>query len=331
MGSLKLIVYGLLSEQSALLAIFSSQPVWQRLLLFLAGHLIASLLFAGLMSITFPKRFVRQRKAVLALFFCFNFFVPIFGIIGTVLVLFYFRKFQNQRERPEFFNVPLPPFMAESSAVAQGMGEGGAWTRLRTAGLPREQRLKALLAVGSSGGQNASRILQLATGDTDDEIRLLAFNLCERQEQKIQQTIAVSLSELKQLTNSVEKAAVCRNLAFSYWEMVYSALAQAELREFFVGQADRYAGMALEAGGQDPVLLLLLVRIHLHRRDFDLAERSVQQALEAGADPLKVIPYQAELAFHHRDFSAVKRLLGLDAGLRFKPGIGPVAGFWGGR
>ncbi|MBV5350495.1 hypothetical protein JZU71_05085, partial [bacterium] len=72
------------------------------------------------------------------------------------------------------------------------------WSRLRTVGVPHELRLKALLAVGSGSGLNTSRFLQEATGDSDDEIRLLAFNLCERQEQKIQQSISAALEELKQ-------------------------------------------------------------------------------------------------------------------------------------
>lgn len=331
MSSLKLLIYGLCSEQSALLAVFGSQPVWQRVLLFLAGHLIASSLFSLLLAISFPKRFVALRRGLLGLFFCFNFFVPAFGAIGTLLILLYFRMFLSNEERAEFSNVPLPPFQAESADLGSGMGEGGAWSRLRTAGLPRELRLKALLSVGASGGHNSSRLLQHATGDSDDEIRLLAFNLYERQEQKIQQTISASLEELKQAKTAAVKASVCRNLAFSYWEMVYSALAQDDLRDFFVEQAAKYAAQALQLNSRNPALLILMVRIHLQKRDYLLAGEAIQTALAAGADPLKLLPYQAELAFYARDFQGVRAFLMQDTTVRFRPGIGPVAQFWGAR
>lgn len=331
MSGLKLLLYGLFSEQSALLAIFGSQPVWQRLLLFVIGHLIASSLFALLLTVSFPKRFSSLRSGLLGLFFCFNFFVPALGALGTLLILLYFKLFLHSEERTEFSNVPLPPFLAESADLGAGMGEGGAWSRLRTVGLPREQRLKALLSVGAGSGHNSNRLLQHATGDSDDEIRLLAFNLHERQEQKIQQAISSALDELKTAETEAVKASVCRNLAFSYWEMVYSALAQDDLREFFVEQAAKYAEQALQLDAQNPALLVLVTRIYLQKRDYLLASEAIQKALSAGADPLKLVPYQAELAFYERDFKAVRRLLQQDATVRFRPGIGPVAQFWGAR
>jgi len=331
MTSLKLLLYGLLCEQSALLAIFGSQPVWQRVVLFFAGHLIASILFSLLLTTTFPKRLVAARQGLFGLFFCFNFFIPVFGAVGTLLTLLYFRRYLQSEERTEFYNVPMPPFLAASADMMPGMGEGGAWSRLRTVDLPRQQRLKALLAVGSSGGNNASRFLQLATADSDDEIRLLAFNLCERQEQKIQQSISAALEELKNADTPSLQASLCRNLAFSYWEMVYSALAQDELRDFFVEQSARYAGQAHQLGANDPVLATLMVRIYLQKRQYQRAEDAVQEALALGADPVRVVPYQAELAFYKRDFSSVRKLLQQDAAVRFRPGIGPVAQFWGAR
>lgn len=331
MSALKLLLYGLLSEQSAVLAIFGPQPDWQRVLLFLTGHLIASTLFSLLMTLNFPKRYSTPYGAVFALFFCFNFFVPGFGAAGTLLILLYFKKHLYSGERAEFSNVPLPPFLAESSELGAGMGEGGAWSRLRTIGLPRELRLKALLSVGTGGGGNASRLLQHATGDADDEIRLLAFNLCERQEQKIQQTISAALEALKTAETPVLRASICRNLAFSYWEMVYSALAQDDLRSFFVEQAAKYAEQSRLYGGEDPSLHILVARIHLQKHEYQPADVAIHAALAAGADPLKVVPYQAELAFHARDFKSVRRLLMQDATIRFRPCIGQVAQFWGAR
>lgn len=326
----KLLIYTFLSEQAAFLAIFTGEPGWQRLVIFIAGHLIGSLLLAVLITFSFPSRFSGSRKGIFPLFFFLNLFLPLLGAVATITLLLYFRRYLSVQERIEFSPLPLPPFMQEGSAVGPGMGEGGAWSRLRATALPRQQRLKALLSVGGGdGGQNFSRLLQLATGDLDDEVRLLAFNLHEKQEQKIQRSIAEGLDRLQQADTPQLEGSICRTLAFSYWEMVYSALVQEDLRRFYMEQAIWYAGRGVELLGDDPSLLLLVSRIELQRRDFDRAEQYLQQAEQAGADPLKLIPYQAELAFFRRDYSRVRRLLQQDSSIRFRPGIGPVFRFWG--
>ena len=331
MSTLKLLLYGWLSEQAALLALFGPQPMWQRSCLFLSGHLIASGLFALLLTASFSKRFNAPRTGLYLLFFSFNFFVPVLGAVGTMLMLIYFIKFLDNTARTEFFNVPLPPFQVESATMPIGMGEGGAWSRLRTTALPREQRLKALLAVGSSSGGNASRFLQLATGDNDDEIRLLAFNLCERNEQLIQRSISVSLEQLKQADSPARQAALCRTIAFTYWEMVYNSMSHDKLHDFFMEQAIKYAQLARETGENTPDLAVLMIRIHLKKHEYQQAENAISEALAIGADHFKVMPYQAEIAFKKRDFAAIKQLVGQSQMVKYRPSIGPVAQFWGSR
>lgn len=328
MSSVKLFIFAIFSEVGALTALFTPQPLPRQALIFLTAHTLASVLFALLLTGVFPKRFQPQKKGLLALFFCFAFFVPLFGALAIMITLVYFKTFLYVGERDEFFSVPLPPFMQEASGMAAGMGEGGAWSRLRAVSLPKEERLKALMAVGAGRGVNSSRFLQLATGDSDDEIRLLAFNLCERHEQKINQAITTALEGLKTAGSSLERSIFYRSLAFSYWELVYNSLSQDELRAFFIAQSLKYARQARDIESDDPALAILLGKIHLMRHEYDQAGDAIREALENGAATSQVIPYQAELAFLKRDFTALKSILAQDATLRLKPGIGPVARFW---
>jgi len=329
MGSLKLLIYGLLSQKAAVLALMSSHPDHIQLLLFATAHLIASLLFSALLTAFFPRAMDSKRSAVFVFFFIFSFMVPLLGAASMMAALVYFRWFHDREARAEFSSVDLPPFMTEGSALAAGMGEGGAWTRLRTAELPRAQRLKALLAVGSAGGQNASSFLRHATGDSDDEIRLLAFNLAERQEQRISRAITTALEALKTAKSPMESSNYCRSLAFSYWEMVYNANAKDELTIFYVNQALEYANRALTEGCDDPLVNLLLGRILMIKGELRLAEEHVSEALSQGVSPSRALPYQAELAYLKRDFEGVRACLSADKSLRYKPGIGPVVQYWG--
>lgn len=322
------LILGILGEQSAIQVLFSSQSVWNRLVLFLVGHLIAAVCISVLLRTTLSRQAETRSWGSLALFFSFAFFIPVFGCIGMLAALVYFRFFLRFEERAEFFSVPMAPFMQEADDPAPGMGEGGAWSRLRTTSLPREDRLKALLAVGGGGGVNASRLLQLATSDSDDEIRLLAFNLADQNERVISKAISKSLADLRGSHDPVNQASLCRSLAFSYWEMVFNDLAKNDLAAFFVNQALSYANQAHDLGGEDPALLVLMGRMHLWRGDPTAAEKAISAALEHGAHRDRVIPYLAELAYLRKDFMALRRYFENDPLLRYKPGIGPVAQFW---
>lgn len=327
----KLFIYSLASEHAALLALLSHYPPAVQLGLFFAGHGLASLLFAMLLTVAMPRRFTGRRRWLLALFGSVCFFIPVLGGLGSVIAMIFFRISRYKPKHAEFHSLKLPPFMEEGSRVASGMGEGGAWSRLRTVHLPKSDRLKALLAVGSSGGRTINRLLRLATGDTDDEIRLLAFNLFDRQERVISSSISSKLEALKETTDPHQRVELYRSLALLHWEMVYNGLAQAELQDFFVEQALRYAREAQALGGSDAVLSLLLGRIYLMRHQIAEAEEAVVEAQQLGAPPARVVPYLAEFAFIRRDFATLKQLVNLDPSLRHKPGIGPVAQFWGGE
>lgn len=297
------------------------------LISWIALHTIISVAASMVFAAIIPGRFnVRRRMAVL-LIFGFLFFIPVFGLVGMLAVLLYFKSFQRDRERTEFFTVSLPPFMNESGATASGMGEGGAWSRLRTQGLPRIARLQALLAASASKGHNSSRLLQMATSDSDDEIRLLAFKLYDQREKIIGAAISDALQKLRDTEDPDKRTELYRKLAFSYWEMVFNEINN-DLMEFFIGQSIAYAQKAYDQGAADPSLMILLGRIHLRKGDIGQAEEFISKGLANGAHRDRVIPYLAEIAYRRRDFNSLKGFFKTDPLLRYKPGIGPVAKFW---
>ena len=326
---LKLIGYSLLGELTAVLALLGPQSSWLRMFLFLSAHILSCIVLAMIMTAAFPKSYVVKRRIIFGFFFGISFFIPILGTIGLLMGLFYFRYFLKEGNRTEFSTVSLPPFMTEGSETGPGMGEGGAWSRLKASAIPRQLRLKALLAVSASSGQNASRLLQLATGDSDDEIRLLAFNLYDRREKVISNSISQTLQALREADTPDKRRDMCRVLAFSYWEVVYNDLARDELADFFVNQSLEYARQAVELGrGDDPALLVLMGRLYLKQGDVERAGEAIRTALELGVHRDRVIPYLAELAYRRRDFAELKRFFQTDPLLRHKPGIGPVVQFW---
>jgi polysaccharide biosynthesis protein PelE len=318
----------LIGELAALMAIFSPQTILMRLLFFLSAHTLSCTILATLLCAAFPSQHAVKRYIIFGFIFGISFFIPFFGPMGMLVSFLYFKYFLKSGSRAEFFTVSLPPFMVEAGGPGPGMGEGGAWSRLKAASIPRDMRLKALLAVSASSGLNASRLLQLASGDSDDEIRLLAFNLYERREKLISNTISQTLHALRETDNPDKRRDLYRNLAFSYWEVVYNDLARDELAEFFISQSLDYAQKAMGLGEEDPALHILVGRLFLKQGDIEKAEKAIQTALDQGIHRDRVIPYLAELAFRRRNYSELKRYFQADPLLRHKPGIGPVVKFW---
>jgi polysaccharide biosynthesis protein PelE len=325
----KLIVYCLISELSVIMFFFNVHSFWQRLLLIVFAHSLACALMAVYLAGEFSGRYFDVgRNPAFALFFGFCFFIPVFGIAGIVIYLLSLKYLLPHGNRTEFSTVSLPPFMAESGGTAQGMGEGGAWSRLKVAYVPRDLRLKALLAANNSSGMNSSRLLQFATGDSDDEIRLLAFNLFDRREKVISSSISHALHSLRETVDAGKRRETFRTLAFSYWEAVYNDIVQDELADFYIGQSLEYAQQAADLGEEDPALQILMGRLFLRKGEIDRAEDAINAALDNGIHQDKAIPYLAELAYRKRDFAKLKHYFRTVRMLRHKPGIGPVAQFW---
>ena len=325
---IKLIIYGLIGETAALLVFFSHLPFQLHLTLFVTVHFLSCLVLATLLSVAFPKSFIIRKRSVFCFFFGISFFIPLLGTIAMLLAFYYFIYVMKEGQRTEFSTVSLPPFMSEAGDPGPGMGEGGAWSRIKAPEVPRQLRLKALLAVSASSGQNASRLLKLASGDRDDEIRLLAFNIYDRREKVIADSISQALHFLRDTSDPLKQRELCRNLAFAYWEVVYNDLARDDLARFFIRQSLMYSLRAKELGADDPALLVLIGRLHLRQGHLEEAEKAITSALEQGVHRDKVIPYLAELAYRRRDFRQVKQYFRTDPLLRHKPGIGPVVQFW---
>jgi hypothetical protein len=170
----------------------------------------------------------------------------------------------------------------------------------------------------------------MATGDSDDEIRLVAFNIFDKREKNISAAIRHMLRELKETDEDSKKGVICGRLAFSYWEFIYNELVRDELKEFCLDQALRYARLNEQLKGPNHPIAMLTGRILLLQGDAEGAGQSFAKALALGAAPGKAIPFQAEILYLKRDFAGLNRLLSCHPTLRHKPGIGSVVSFWGG-
>lgn len=327
MRSFGLLVSALLCELGSLLFLLRLSAGGRATAAFVLFHLAGCFLLMLAARTALPSA-PEQKRSPAAAVFAFALFIPLFGALGVSLLLLQLRFSKKKRGRPEFFSIPQLPFASVDAVRSLKMGEGGAWSRLKEKSISRQMKLEALMAAGGGGGHNASRLLQMATGDVDDEIRLVAFNFFEKKERTINVSINQFLEDLQEAEHHRDKGTVCEKLAYAYWEFVYNELAKAELQDFYLDQALDYARQAIRWSGENHRLSILMGRIHLHRGDVTEAKHDLDRAMALGASPDKIVPFKAEALYRQRDFSGLKKLLGEFSYLRHKPGIGAVVSFW---
>ncbi|WP_147425001.1 tetratricopeptide repeat protein [Hydrogenivirga caldilitoris] len=143
--------------------------------------------------------------------------------------------------------------------------------------------------------------LKESVADEEDEVRLTAFATLSRIESEIVERINLFKKDLEKVKGKRERFAVLFSLAELYWEIVYLNIADRELQEFYLAEAEKYALQALELK-EDPRMEFLLVRIYLHKGDYDNAAEHLERAERLGFPKERLIPYLLEVLYKRGDF-----------------------------
>lgn len=246
---------------------------------------------------------VRQQRSwcfPAVLMFC----LPAIGLLGVACALYLGRRLslfatEHPMQRTEAPRLPhRPPELEKNLKFAAG----GLGDILRHSG-DVAKRVLAVTAASRMSEREAIPFLKLAMSDPADEVRLLAFSVKDKIETGINEKIKKNLSELPTV-DARARPTVHRALAFLYWELVYLNIAEGDLRNFMLSEADEHAAACL-ASNSEASLHTLRGRIALERRDATTAGTHFQAALEAGADIESVATYLAEAAFIAQDFTSV--------------------------
>lgn len=283
-----------------------AQPMW---LGAWTLHLTASALAGWAAWALLPAHLRSPRAAGWGLLSVLAFIVPVLGAAGALWLARWalLRPGAHQRAAPEL--VGLPTYDVQTRTLARS-GQGAIRSRLGkdTNDALRMQSLLTLQAVPRRLG---NPILEDLLADETDDVRLVAFGMLDAQEKNLSSAIQAEQRHLSQTQTAGQRHASLRRLAELHWELVYSALAQGELRAHLLQQALVFANQALDtAAGAPGGLFMLRARILLAQDAPEQAQADLETALASGLAPASVLPYLAELAYRGRDFKRVSALLG---------------------
>lgn len=294
---------------------------------YLAIHGVSCLFASTALYQVLPAKYRHPRNQVVFFFFIFGFFTSVLGIIIIVLACILFLRFRKEHVSFDMNSVTTPPFMIEAPERQSQFGEGGVKARLVNVDVPKEMRVKALMAMEGVSGRISNDLIRIAMQDEDDEVRLLAFGMLDQRENGLNAKISSLLASLETTADAAELAEIHRQTAQLYWELVYQELVRDSLMVYATERALYHAGETVRLKPDDPAVRVLIGRIRMQRKDFAGARQSFTEAHDLGIQESRVVPYLAELAFLDRDFAQVRAFLSNPAFASI-PTLSAVVSFW---
>ena len=248
-----------------------------------------------------------QLKRLLPLLALLTLLIP-YGSVGLSLcVVLGFRLPRVKKKDPiQLISQPPLPFKPLDLDSGITFADGGLYDILRHSP-DVDKRLTAVTAATRMRNSDAVPILKLAMRDAIDDVRLLAYSVKDKIENRITADIRETQAELAN-SRDQERPDLHRILAFSSWEMVYLDLVEGSLRDYMIGQTIEHAEACIALKPEGAVTMLL-GRAQLARGDLDAAEQAFTACLERGLQAPTLAPYFAELAYLRADFAGVQKHL----------------------
>lgn len=285
-----------------------SDAMW--LMIFLVHTLISALLAFACWCLLVEK-FRQPRWTILSLLFSFGFFIPIVGWLGLYLSVMLGLYWQRKTRNHPFATMLLPEFDLISRDFETTFDSGGIKACLVNTATPLRRRLQALLTMQSVNARTSNPALQNLLNDKVEDIRLVAYGLIDGREKRINQLIYGESLRLQTVQTPALKLISLRHLAELEWEVVYTKLAQGDLRKRALTQALSYIDQALEIDDSLAGLWFLKGRALLECHLYTAAEVAFDRSKDLGLILARLYPYYAELAYVQRRFQTARAFLSL--------------------
>ena len=132
-------------------------------------------------------------------------------------------------------------------------------------------------------------------------------------------------------SDEVQSMDSARQLADLYWELVYQALVQGDLRDHACAQALHYCEYVLARQPDNAALVLRKGRLLHAQGQGAQAQAAYAHARTLGLPATRVLPYEAELCFEQRDFPRTQALMRALDQWGALPRLRPVINYWKGQ
>ncbi len=296
-------IFGL--ESFSILIVLSEEPLLIKACYAFIMHLGACLI----VSLIFPKFLTNKNQASRMLtsifFFSFAFFTPVLGILGLILV--FIPGLQNKKNLFQE-NIIHTKIRKLTDVVTNHSYrptiEFVDLENLLYSHNP-EKRMKAVYATLKLDDKIAIPLLKMALRDPVDDIRLLAYELIDRKEHRINERIEDGRLSLENNLYS-DRQHIYESMANDYWELAHVGLIEGETKNFILNKSREYIEKGLQLYPQDRGLHFLYAKLLLKLGELQAAYDEFKLSEELGISNHKLLLYYAEIDFKLRRYRQVQ-------------------------
>jgi hypothetical protein len=328
-----------------------------------------NLIFKLLFHISLYKN---NQIAAFLFIFLFNISIPFLGYFFTLWLVWYMVNLKYEKSVAHTNIINLDEFQTTFLKVSRVFGEGSLINLMNNQYVPQSKKIKALSILASSDTPVSLHIIKQTLTSTDDEVRMFGYAILNKTEKSINARIdnylQIIYSQINKEQKDTEKIAfAAKELAFLYWELIYTELSHESLKNNFLTSAIVYAQMAKEQyiplldvivekirkyEKEDDQLqhlnalqherrrledtyaacakiFTLMGRIYMYKKEYEKAKEEFTVAKELLPEhSTQIIPYLAEVYYITKKYRIVKAIINQTKELRLNAKLYPVVKQW---
>ncbi len=287
----------------------------------------------------------------------FNMAIPFAGYFFTLWLFWYMTHISYPPKVVNTTMLNLDEFETSFLKIERTFGEGSMINLIENIYIPKSKKIKALSILAENPSPISLSIIKQTLTSDDDEIRLFGYAILNKTEKTINDRINKYLETIRQESlkkedrDEAKVAYAAKELAFLYWEMVYTELSHESLKKNFLTSALLYLELAQEYYMDKLAQLLqddkvrqkeieetylacssiftLKGRIFILRHNYEKAQEYFTLAEELISEKsTAILPYLAEVYFITKRYSIVRSILNHSKELAFNPKLYPLIKQW---
>lgn len=275
-------------------------------------HGVACLVEVIMVYLVLRERFTHSDIYFYVFLYGLSFIVPVFGMALSLLIAYWlYYRHASIYKYSEWVDTTINLNLLKM--IMPKYGAGGAMMSLFNRKASPLERTQALFSLSKRSLASMNPYIEKLLPGESDEMRLLAFNILDEEEGRINQKIAkleaVYQASLQTAHGEDEQCKIAEQLASLYWELIFNHLILPELQQNILEKALFYAKKAFKTLSQDPFLWGLLGKIYRQLKEYDKAENAFRKALALNLPASQALPYLAEMQYMQAKYVDIEQYL----------------------
>ena len=303
-------IVNLLQEQNSL----------EKIVLLISIEVAVWMFLSWLLILFLPIKYKKYQSEIFIFFVVINIGLLFIGIILTIImILFGFSWATNRISRPSYETVYFEEQVSAFPMVYSKFHEGIlALDSKFEKSISSDEKIKSLKILYDSNAQGNIGKIQHFLADDSDETRLYAFALVSSFEKRLNQQIKKLQEKISYTHNDEQREKFSFELAQVYWQFIFHGVANKQLVNFYTGKIEKI----LENINANASAFILLGKIQIFNKEYNLAEEYFLRAIELGVPEKVLYTFFAEIKYGQRKYDSIAQYIlpeEFDIDLRLKP------------